>query len=277
MCGGSDCDEVGVIKMRRLIEAVAIAGVGLLVGGCSGSSQGASATSTAPVDTTKPAAPVCLLVGGCSGDGQNASNGASAETARPAAPVSSHALKRFLLDPQHVNMAMSTTGMTLTKRRVGLSDDSDTMEPRECLAVDGATQAKVYAGSGFIAVRDEVLQHGGDFTHYAQQAVVLFPAAKHADAFFARSAKQWPECDEYQHLQSGTEWETGVVSNVGGMLSAIAAQQNAGGAGWACGRALTTRNNVVVDVNTCSADPGGSAVDIAKQIAANIPTEEPEF
>jgi len=31
------------------------------------------------------------------------------------------------------------------------------------------------------------------------------------------------------------------------------------------------KNNVVIDVNTCSVDPKNSAVDIATQIAAKVP------
>ena len=40
--------------------------------------------------------------------------------------------------------------------------------------------------------------------------------------------------------------------------------------GWGCGRALMQRNNIVIDVNTCSANPADTAVKIADQIAANV-------
>jgi hypothetical protein len=33
---------------------------------------------------------------------------------------------------------------------------------------------------------------------------------------------------------------------------------------------LAVKNNVIVDVNTCSANPANSAVDIANQIVAKI-------
>jgi hypothetical protein len=56
-------------------------------------------------------------------------------------------------------------------------------------------------------------------------------------------------------------------------LSTTATQQNAKEPGWGCGRALAVRNNVVVDVNTCSAKPADSAVNIADQIAAKIPIQ----
>jgi hypothetical protein len=62
------------------------------------------------------------------------------------------------------------------------------------------------------------------------------------------------------------------ISDANDALSTISTQQEAKTGGWACGRALAVKNNVVVDVNTCSADPGSSAVDIAKQIVAKVAT-----
>jgi PknH-like extracellular domain len=60
-------------------------------------------------------------------------------------------------------------------------------------------------------------------------------------------------------------------ANTNGTLSATATQQNANAPGWGCGRALAARNNVVIDVTTCSANPADSAVTIANQIAAKVP------
>ncbi len=165
---------------------------------------------------------------------------------------------------------MGATEMAVTNTRFEMSDDSATMEPRECLAVDGAVQAQVYEGSGFTAVRDQTLNDGDNFTHFAEQAVVLFPSAKQAAAFVTASAQQWPACHEYTHTQSGSLWRAGPISNANGIVSITATQQNANEPGWACGRALAARNNVVVDVNTCSANPADSAVNIANQIAARV-------
>ena len=41
--------------------------------------------------------------------------------------------------------------MKLTNSRSGMADDSATMTPKECLAIDGSAQAQVYANSGFMA------------------------------------------------------------------------------------------------------------------------------
>lgn len=229
--------------MRQLIAAVALVGIGILTASChSQVNQGPKAPTTTATTTTK-AAP----------------------------PVAESALKGFLLVPEQINAAMGATEMKVTKSLIAMSDDSATMAPRECLAIDSSAQAQVYAGSNFMAERDQALQEGDNFAHYAEQAVVLFPTAKQARAFFTASAQQWGACRQYTHTQSHSDWTVGAISNTNGVLSTIATQQNAMAGGWACGRALVVRNNVIVDVNTCSADPKNSAVDIANQIAAKVP------
>jgi hypothetical protein len=230
--------------VRQLTAALAVAGVCLLTVGCSSSGNQGTKTSTSKSTTTTTTAP----------------------------PLPDTALPGLLLPPEQVNAVMGATEMAVTKTHFAMSDDSATMEPRECLAIDGSVQAPVYADSGYTAERDQTLQEGDNFTHYAQQAVVLFPSAKKAAAFFTASAQQWPACHQYTHTQSSSMWDVAPISNTAGTLSTIATQQNAKEGGWACGRALVQRNNAVIDVNTCSANPADSAVNIANQIAAKVPT-----
>jgi hypothetical protein len=231
--------------MRHPTAALAVAGICILAGGCSnGSNQ----------DTAKPAT-------------------TSTTTSRTPPPVLEPGLNGLLLSPEQVNAVMGATEMAVTEEHTVMTDDSATMAPPECLAVDGSAQAKVYAPSGFTAERDQTLREQAEnFTHYVKQAVVLFPTLKQAEAFFTASAQQWPTCREYTHTQSGSQWATGPITNMKGVLSTTATQQNANEPGWACGRALAIRNNVIVDVNTCSANPADTAVKIAGQIAAKVPT-----
>ena len=216
---------------------------------------------------------VLHLVGSGSNQGTKTSTTRLTTTTTTAPPVAESALEGLLLSPDQVNAAMGATGMTVTRTHIAMSDDSATMEPRECLAVDGSAQVQVYAGSGYTAERDQTLQEGDNFTHYVEQAMVLFPSASQAGAFFTASAQQWPACRQYTHTQSNSLWAVGPISNANGTLSTTATQQNAKAPGWACGRALAVRNNVVIDVNTCSANPTDSAVNIANQIAAKVPTQ----
>lgn len=228
--------------MRHLTAALAVVGICILGAGCGTGSNQASVKST----TTK----ISLIP----------------------RPVVERELDALLLSPEQINPVMGATAMAVTRKHDAMSDDSATMKPKECLAIDGAAQVQVYADSGFTAVRDRALNDGDNFTHYAEQAVVLFPTAKQAGLFLIASALRWPACHSYAHIQSGTQWTVGPISDTNGALSTIATQQNARAGGWACGRALAIKNNVIVDVNTCSPDPKNSAVDIANQIAAKVST-----
>jgi hypothetical protein len=217
-------------------------------------------------------AALCSLTFGCVNSNNHAGKTPTTTTtpAFIAPPLQERAMDGLLLNPDQINAAMGAKDMTVTKTHNTMSDDSATMEPRECLAVDGSAQAQIYAGSGFTAERDLSLQDGDNFTHYVDQAVVLFPTAKQAAAFVANSAKQWPACHHYTHIQTRSQWDAGPASNTNGVLSVTTTEKDAKAPGWACGRALLARNNVVVDVNTCSPDPGDTAVKIANQIASKV-------
>ncbi|ORX04149.1 hypothetical protein AWC30_10240 [Mycolicibacillus trivialis] len=216
----------------------------------------------------------CLIVAGCGGDKgkADAEKSPTTPTTTTARPVAEGALNDLMLNTEQINAVMGAQEMAVTRNRIAMSDDADTMEPRECLAIDAAAQAQVYADSGFSAVRDLTFSESANFEHYAQEAVVLFPSAKQAKAFFDASAKQWGECQEYIHVQSGSEWTPGPIANTDGLLSTVSTQQNGPPEGWGCGRAMAVRNNIIVDVNTCAADPGDTAVQITRQIADKIRT-----
>ncbi|MGV0814500.1 sensor domain-containing protein [Mycolicibacterium boenickei] len=215
----------------------------------------------------------CALAAGCSEAKSPPAENTPARpmiTSFPPMPLTLRTLPRLLLSPEQINAAMETGKMEVSAANSQMSDDSSTMEPRECLAVDGAVQAPIYAGSGFTDEREVTLRQVDNFTHYAKQAVVLFANAEQAKAFYDSSVRQWSECKRYSHTQTGSLWDVGPISDKGGVLSTIATQSNAQAGGWACGRALSANNNIVVDVNTCSADPADSAEKIVEQISARV-------
>jgi len=212
---------------------------------------------------------ICVLIAGCGTTKGNAKSTTTTRSMIPR-PLVERELAGLLLSPEQVNAAMGATGMTVTNTQTSMSDNSATMAPQECLAIDGAAEAPVYANSGYWAEHDQSLNDGDHFTHYLKQAVVLFPTMEKAGAFFDASAQQWPACRQYSHTQSESQWSVGQISNANDTLSTTATQQDASAPGWGCGRALALRNNVIIDINTCSANPADSAVKIAEQIAANV-------
>jgi hypothetical protein len=215
------------------------------------------------------AAVICVLVAGCGDTIGNAESTTPTRSMIPR-PLVERELTDLLLSPEQVNVALGAARMSVTTKQNSMSDNSATMEPQECLAIDGAAEGPVYADSGYWAEQDQSLNDGDNFKHYLKQAVVLFPTVEKAGAFFDASAQQWPACRQYTHTQSESQWSVEQVSNANGTLSTVATQQNAGAPGWGCGRALAHRNNIIIDINTCSPNPADSAVKIADQIAANV-------
>ena len=191
-------------------------------------------------------------------------------------PVADTALQELLLNPDQLDTAAGATGMTITGSLTTLPDGSGQVPDKACVALEGAGQATVYAGSGFSAVSG---QRAADepHAHIVQQIVVSFPSAQDAHAFFAASAERWPACASRSHDETTpagpTEAHTvGPVSNTNGTLSATVTGFLArNGSRGACERALTVANNVAIDIDACGENPSGAAVNIADQIAAKVP------
>jgi PknH-like extracellular domain len=187
-----------------------------------------------------------------------------------ARPIVERELDGLLLNPEQVNATMGSAAMTVLSAQATMSDNSGTMKPPECLVIDGAAEATVYANSGFWAEREQSMNDGDKFTHYLKQAVVLFPTQDKAQEFFNTSAQLWPACKQYMHTQSQSQWTVGPMTNAHDTLSVVSTEQDAAAPGWACGRALAHKNNVIIDVNTCSPNPADTAVQIANQIGTNV-------
>jgi hypothetical protein len=142
----------------------------------------------------------------------------------------------------------------------------------------------MYANSGFTSATGETitapLPPGSDDPDpEVNQFVVSFPSAKEASAFFTTSAQQWSACANRQFTAPGDAdapdiaFTVGQVTNANSTLSsAITANMSKNGKSLttACQRALTTRDNVVIDTSGCRKDPGDLAVKVATQIAGKV-------
>ncbi len=215
---------------------------------------------------------------------------APAATSTPTTPagpplVAEAALDVLLLTPDQINTAMGATGMTASGTVTAMEDDSAEVSDKACLAMFGAVQDGTYAGSGWSAVREQLLREPGDnWTHSVAQGVVSFSSAHDAGAFFTASAQQWPACSNRQYTvtvagKPDKVFTVGPVSNTNGTLSATETR-GGGDSSWtwrwiSCQRALTVANNVAIDVEACSENlsdtQSDAAVNIAEQIAAKVP------
>src|SRR5256885_17268110 len=97
---------------------------------------------------------ICVLIAGCGGTIGNAESTTPTRSMIPR-PLVERELAGLLLSPEQVNAALGATGMSVTDKQTSMSDNSTTMAPQECLAIDGAAEAPVYADSGYRAEQDQ--------------------------------------------------------------------------------------------------------------------------
>ncbi len=191
----------------------------------------------------------------------------------PPKPVEEAALDGLLLSPDQINAEMGATAMTVqsTYTSMGAGGKGDT-----CLPLSSPGGTEVYAGTGWSTFRGQILKEGGQggFRHVVIQAVVLLPSAHDANAFYTASAQRWLDCANHEFTTGNYRWSVGPISNTNGTLSASRIQVSPAPPvhGWTCQRALTVANNVAIDIDACSGNVGDSAVSIARQIAAKVPT-----
>lgn len=222
-------------------------------------------------------AAVCALTAGCTTVVGGRATPADASGPLPQTPLTAAALDGLLLGTDQINSLLGA-GMRLRYGVQDMWDWSSTFSDKNCLAMDGPAQAAVYADTGWTAMRGQRFDDNFDDpavrNDSAIQAVIAYPSARKADTFYDASVRRWFGCANRKFSERPTGkpeivWAVGEAHKVAGTLSTSEVQDSSDG--WTCQRALTARNNIVIDVATCGSFlPGGSAVDLAQQIAAKV-------
>lgn len=215
---------------------------------------------------------LCLSLSGCAAT--------TAGTAMPAAPVpppSVETLSSLLLSPPEVGNPLSARNVVATREVSAPWNDSAHFENTDCLAIAGAAQKGVYDGTGWIGMRGQILREPPpSWSHFAVQAVVLFPTAAAAAEFFTHSQQSWAGCSDReltyaQQMAPDQVWSVGPAGTERDVLTVSRTQR--GPQRWSCQRALSVRGNVAVDVEACSLDgPTTAAAAIAGLIEERLPT-----
>lgn len=251
--------------MRQLTAAAAVATIGVLVAGCGGSDEGGSASSSSSASSSTT----------------------NATPSKP--PLAQAALPNLVLTPADVDTASGVTGSKSAKSFDALQPDETANMfaksykfPDECVYITGPGRAPVYAGSGNTAVRGERVTlptQPNESDPDVTQFVVLFASADQASAFFTTASQRWPACANRQDTSPADadtpeiHWSVGPVSNANGVLStatSITATKNGETLSESCQRALSVRNNIVIDVEACRKNPGDLAVQVVNQIAGKV-------
>lgn len=237
------------------------------------------------------AASAGLLISGCAHNdgGGTASPSTTSTTASPKGPLTKDQLANLMLSPTELDTALGVTGTYSDPPKTALVinpvNRGDYTVPAECAYAVRAALESVYADSGNSAVYGyhDVAPAPPGATEMERpdvdQFVVLFPSPDEANAFFTASSQRWPACANRQDTapaeggQPELQWKVGQVANTNGVLSApvtVTVIGSGGNVTMPCQRALTVRNNVVIDVDACRKDVGDLGVRIANQIAGKV-------
>ncbi|OOK65240.1 pknH-like extracellular domain protein [Mycobacterium kansasii] len=233
---------------------VAVAGSGLVIHAAGSSDHNTASVirSSAPIPPTAPIDP-----------------GPAPQP--PTVPLS--ALPGLMLDVATINSIEGATDIAPIPGDVGKDDyafNGVSTDRPECSEIHVPALDVELDNTGWVGVRTQVLADPKGATHVNHSAAIYFATAKAANDFAAKQAQAWPKCNGATlHVSErgypGSIWIAGTATNHQGMLSITNTQE--GGGGWQCQRALTARNNIVIDVRSCGESRTDQAITIAARMA----------
>ncbi|BBZ37184.1 sensor domain-containing protein [Mycobacterium conspicuum] len=193
-----------------------------------------------------------------------------AQTA-PAPTVPLSDLPGLLLDAGTVNDIEGATDIRLVPDlRPGSPWGELSTDRTECVGIAHPALLDALRGTGYVGVQTQSLR---DDHHIVAQGVINYPSAAAAGAFAATQAENWTKCNGKMitlttPADGSSTFMVGTVANHDGMLTVLFTQE--GGDGWGCQRALTTRNNVVIDTRSCGLARTDQATTEAARIADRV-------
>jgi hypothetical protein len=187
-------------------------------------------------------------------------------------PLKAAQLDRVMLSINELNSIVGSTDMKVASESQEMSDNSRAVSDPDCLGVIFGAEEKVYDGSDWAAVRDQVVREpGDDKDHWVEQTVVLYPAAENAGKFFRQSKSDWEQCGGFsvavEDSESSYIWQVEDVMPKDDLISQVTTQEDSNG--WQCQHALSLVSNVTVETFACAFGINDEAVDIAREMVKN--------
>ena len=149
-----------------------------------------------------------------------------------------------------------------------MNDNADLVSDVDCLGTVYPGEDASYEGSGWTAIRDELLLEAGadDDGHLVEQTVVLFDTAEKAVEFFEVSKDSWRECAQIKDIEvDGGPWLPDQVQDVSDRMITIKAEVS-GAADGICQRAMGVVSNLIVEGFSCDVADNDDAQTIVTRI-----------
>jgi hypothetical protein len=190
-------------------------------------------------------------------------------------PLTESALDRIMLNVTDVSAILGgASGLQISNSSEDLTDSTDIIDRPECLGAVFAAEKEVYNGSGWRAVRDQIIREPGDAKkHWVEQTVVLFASKEKVNEFFSKTKGNWRACENSAVNTEGTgsstyDWDVGDMIQVSDtMISIDMDQKNSND--WACQHSLEMVTNVIVESVVCGSGVGDASQQIVERIVQN--------
>jgi hypothetical protein len=215
---------------------------------------------------------ISVLLSGCvstvSGTAVRAQNAAPIDVP----PLTEAKLDDVLLSAGELNDIMGSRQMQVTSELQEMTDHSGEVSDPDCLGAIYGAEDPVYAGSGWTAMRDQVVREPSESNeHWVEQTAVLYPTAEKAQAFLENSESTWKECSGYAVSVDSADatylWQIDNVITEDTLITQMTAQQDADG--WACQHALSVVSNLTVEAWACGYSITDEAATIANDMISN--------
>lgn len=222
------------------------------------------------------AAGAALLLTGCTATVSGRAVPADTDGPLPPPLVTITQLDSLLPRAVELDGIVDATGMEVKTRISQMWDDSPNLSDPGCVDVWLPVEAPAYDGTGWTAMRAQQVADGtpDTFRHYVAQAVVAFPTADEAQAFFDTATQTWADCANrrVQFRKPGkpaSSWTHGDLTASGDTLTMP--QTREAGDGWSCQRARSVYSNVIVDAVVCGFDITDQAATLVAAVTDKMP------
>jgi hypothetical protein len=189
------------------------------------------------------------------------------------AKVSEGDLDNLLLPVTELADIVGSSDLAVTLELDEFNDSSAAMDDPDCLAAAFGAQERVYAGTGWTAVRDQIVREPGEHNpHWIEQIVVLYGSELEARDFFDASRDIWDDCVgslvTYDSERLPVEWSVGDVTVEESSIGQMSRPEDEVRGG--CHHALSVAANLIVEAWACGEDIEDQASAIADRIVSNI-------
>ena len=192
----------------------------------------------------------------------------------PTSSLAASTLDGLLLGAGDIDAVMGTQGMVAHPPFTYLAQSSNLLPNRNCLGIWQVGESAIYDGSSLTGFRGQELRQPDidAWDALVVQAVVSYPAAEAAQAFFSESADRWSRCTNH-HVNMTVNDQPQPKLFFGNLTKTdteLSMPVTRGENERSCQRVLSVVSNIIVDVAACSHDATDQAATIAQKIKDRV-------